>query len=198
MNDRCKIPKCERIKKARGMCFAHYQRKRRNSKTPLNEMVINAKSGHTKLPEYKVWQSMKRRCSPHVATEYPRYSGRGIAVCKRWLARGVGFSNFYNDMGARPSSKHQLDRIDNNGDYTPENCRWVVASVNSANRDSVYAKSGFHGVDFFANKWRAAIVINQQKLYIGLFSSIEEAAWWYDQYSLALRDPTARLNFDYI
>jgi hypothetical protein len=74
---------------------------------------------------------MKQRCINPYRREYHNYGGRGIKVCPRWM---TSFKNFISDMGHRPSSNYQLDRIDNNGDYSPENCQWVLPSVNAKNR----------------------------------------------------------------
>ena len=75
---------------------------------------------------------MVKRCNNKNASNYERYGGRGIKVCNEWLS----FENFLLHMGERPSIKHELDRIDNNGNYEPSNCRWVTASENSRNRRS--------------------------------------------------------------
>lgn len=86
--------------------------------------------GQSRLPEYRVWATMLERCRRPRAANYHNYGGRGIGVCERWL----DFDAFYADMGARPSPKHSIDRIDNDGNYEPGNCRWATASEQNRNK----------------------------------------------------------------
>jgi len=80
---------------------------------------------------YHVWWNMIQRCENKKAISYPNYGGRGISVCEEWH----DFENFYKDMGKRPKGK-QLDRIDNDGNYCKENCRWVSSKENMRNRNN--------------------------------------------------------------
>lgn len=82
-------------------------------------------------PEYRAWVCMKSRCKYVNNLMYSSWAGRGITVCDRWAN---SFENFFEDMGEKPSPKHSLDRINNDGNYEPSNCRWATSKEQAANK----------------------------------------------------------------
>ena len=82
---------------------------------------------------YFIWQGIRRRCLDPMDSKYADYGGRGITVCARWAGRD-SFPNFMRDIPPRPSSKHTLDRINNDGNYEPGNVRWATKKQQANNR----------------------------------------------------------------
>lgn len=115
----------------------------RNEKTLMCRSCSNRKKakdnethGMSYTSTYKIWNQIHQRCKNSKATSYHRYGGRGISVCERWN----DFKSFIQDMGERPENM-DLDRINNDGNYEPSNCRWISHRENCLNQSRSKKKS---------------------------------------------------------
>lgn len=112
------------------------------------------------IKEYRAWRGLKTRCLNKKNAKYPKYGGRGITVCDRWLN---SYENFLADMGRSPSPKHSVERKDNNGNYEPGNCRWATDKEQANNRRSSRIIQ-YNGQSKTIAQWADEIKIDQTTL----------------------------------
>ena len=137
----------------------------------LKEVIT--KHGGTGKGSYNTWRAMIRRCTRPTDKDYPRYGGKGVSVCERWIE----YTNFAADMG-EPIGDETLDRIDTYGNYSPENCRW--AGVQTQNRNVRVRPDNatkVTGVSKTASgKFIAKVTVGTKGYYSRCFGTVEEAA----------------------
>lgn len=169
----CVINGCEKPAYGNWLCQAHYAKKRKYGDATV---VFQPRHGHATgslSPEYRAWMAMNSRCSNKNGHAYDRYGGRGIKVCQRWKR---SFPNFLEDMGHRPSSKHSLDRIDVNGNYEPDNCRWATDSIQGTNKRNNLEHPGVYRVQNPRSvSWQARLVVDNVRVLNKLFKTFDEA-----------------------
>jgi hypothetical protein len=120
--------------------------------------TINTTHGKCKTPEYSVWTGMLSRCRNDNEKQYHRYGGRGISVCERWLS----FENFLEDMGECPKGM-SIERLDNDGNYEPSNCKWVTRHEQDRNK-STNTTITYNGVTMILTDWARQIGMPVWKL----------------------------------
>ena len=107
-------------------------------------------------PEYRAWLNMRSRCYTPSSSRYYCYGARGITVCDSW--RG-SFDQFYADMGPKPGPGYSIDRIDVNGSYSAQNCRWTTTKEQSRNRTNTLRVT-YCGVELALVEWSERIGIS--------------------------------------
>jgi len=121
--------------------------------------MANKRHGHHKTPIYRVWCHMLERCNNQTDAAFHNYGGRGICVCLKWLS----FEEFLKDMGEKPK-RLTIERIDNDGNYEPSNCKWATRKEQTRNtRHNVMIK--YAGETKCISEWAEELGINYQTLY---------------------------------
>ena len=130
-----------------------------------------------KHPLYRTWATMIDRCYNKKDSNYHNYGGRGIVICKRWLS---SFRNFINDMGEKPSASHSIDRINNDGNYKPSNCKWSTRAEQVRNRrcSKINAKIAEQIRTRFANGERNKDLAKEFGLHVTMVSYIVHKRYW--------------------
>ncbi len=159
--------RCTKKHSAKGYCQAHYQRVKRKMSM---DTELREAHGMFNTKEYKAWAHMKERCNNKNCKVYKSYGGRGIKVCIEW---SQSFKEFFKDMGYCPQG-FSLDRIDNNGNYEPSNCKWSSATEQLANRRP-FGKSGVRGVHLNGGKFYARIMYGGTTYQLGSSKKLSEA-----------------------
>lgn len=140
---------------------------------------IGRESHHnTKSRLYRIWIGIKSRCFVQTASNYKNYGQRGISVCDEWVNSFSAFSKWAIQNGYNDSLT--IDRINADGNYCPENCRWVTMSIQEFNkRISSRNTSGTTGVSFnkACNKWVAYIRKDGKLYHLGTFANIDDAIY---------------------
>lgn len=148
----------------------------------------NWKHGACGTPEHRAWNGMRSRCYDPNTEYYHRYGGRGIKVCDRWLE---SFLNFLEDMGPRPSPLHTLDRVDNNRNYEPGNCRWATWEEQQNNRRTTRLLT-HDGRTMSVAQWSRATGISES----GIISRIQAGWSLSDALTTPTRDHSHPLTFN--
>ena len=158
---------------AKGMCPVHYSRWKKWGNPFVKKRNCVRGKAYKGTPVHNSYSGMKARCMNPNNPQYKDYGGRGIKICDRWL--GVfGFENFLKDMGEPPKGT-TLDRINVNGPYSPENCRWATPRQQCGNKRIHRGGSSIPGVWKSHGKYWAASLGIDKKTIVKYFKTEEEA-----------------------
>ena len=144
------------------------------------------KHGYYGTPIYKIWETIKYRCYNKKYKHYDRYRGRNIIVCDEWKNNPLAFIDWAMSNGYRQGL--QIDRINNNGNYEPSNCRFTTSITNNTNRGIFKNnKTGYKGICYSKahKKYNSFVQYNNQKYNLGMFDTLEKACNARDDFILS-------------
>jgi hypothetical protein len=159
----CKLKNCDKpARGGKGFCNSHYHKQHRYGNPEGGQGYAPRHGLRNKfLSEYRAWVSMKSRCSNTKVPCYHAYGGRGIKVCKEW---DESFPQFLRDLGPKPGPEYSIERIDVNGDYEPDNCKWATAKEQVNNR-RITAFITYKGVTKSRSEWEDQLEMKRHTLY---------------------------------
>jgi hypothetical protein len=150
----------------------------------MREQVSISRTSHgrSRDPIYEIFKGLLARCLNENHHAYNSYGGRGITVCDRWHRDTPNaFENFLEDMGERPSNKHSIDRINNDGDYSPGNCQWANSTAQANNRSS-NRNLTYKGSTCTIAQWSLKLGVNAGTI------SVRKQRGWTDAQALGFED----------
>lgn len=172
----CSVKGCGREAVCKGLCMRCYGRKKQPPKT--RRKVERDSLVATYSREWGVLNAIRQRCNNPKSVAYKNYGGKGIRVCDRWMGKD-GLKHFIEDMGRRPAGlthnghpKYTIDRIDQDGDYCPENCKWATWWVQNSHTNRNNKNVGVYYVGH--GSWRAELTVDGNT-YRKQFKSEKEA-----------------------
>lgn len=137
-----------------------------SKKVQRKKKVLINNTDRKQMREYSIWKALRNRISNHNRNDAKYYADKGISICDRWNS----FENFYKDMGECPNG-YTIDRIDPNGNYCPENCRWANMITQSQNRGDFNLVYTYKGETHVLKEWAKILKIKYTTLYMRIYRS---------------------------
>ncbi len=157
-----------------------------------NQLKANITHSLSKHPLYRIWIAIRQRCNNAKSFGYKNYGARGISICLEW---DNDFKTFYDWSLFNGYKKGlSIDRINNDGNYEPSNCRWTTTTIQNCNKRFYPSDSGYIGVAISGKKFIASVSICDKKKHIGFFKTALEGALARDLYIIDNNLPNKR-NF---
>jgi DNA-directed RNA polymerase subunit RPC12/RpoP len=169
------------------ICKNHFETRTESVKNGKSTKCKNCSSKTHGLRNHKIYNAynaIKSRVFNLKNKYYKNYGGRGITICDEWKNDFMSFYNWSIENGYKEGLS--IDRINNDGNYEPLNCRWTTRNIQQRNTRAIYGTntSGYRGVSFYkkSNKFSSSIKVMGKRIYIGCFKTAEEAGYAYDKF----------------